>query len=90
MVNAVCFNNHVFAPDVLDRILKETNGKLIGCLGNDSQVNCIESFADGTICYSFCWEAKRKQKDVIDCHNDVEKFIYVNRFNPTKQEKENE
>ena len=76
MVHAICFNKKCFDTDVLGRILAKTNGNDGGYLVNTIQ-NCIESFPDGNIYRSF-QNKENLRKDIIDCGDDIEKFIYVN------------
>lgn len=78
MVNAVCFNLNVFNTEVMDRIIRETGGRFCGRLGDESQVNCIQSFADGTIFYAFCWKQEIDRTKTMDCGTDIERFIHVN------------
>ena len=80
MVHAVCFNKKCFDIDVFERILAKTGGQDAGYLVNTLQ-NCIESFPDGKIYRSFQnrndWIT---DKGIIDCGDDIEKFIYVNQY----------
>lgn len=87
MINAVCFNVHVFKPDVLQRIVHRTGGRMMGCLGNESQVNCIQSFGDGSLFYSFCWKDEVDRNGWLDTGGDIERFIEVNEQfgNPLKK-----
>lgn len=78
MVNAVCFNPVVFKPDVLESIIKRTGARMGGCLGDEAQVNCIQSFTDGTVFYAFCWPKEIDREKIIDTGGDIEKFIHVN------------
>ena len=78
MVNAVCFNLNVFNTEVLNRILRETGARMRGRLGDEAQVNCLQSFADGTMFYAFCWKDEIQRDKIIDCGKDIEQFIYVN------------
>lgn len=80
MVHAVCFNKKCFDIDVFERILAKTGGQDAGYLVNTLQ-NCIESFPDGKIYRSFQnrndWIT---DKGIIDCGDDIEKFVYVNQY----------
>ena len=87
MVNAVCFNLKVFRPEVLAEIVNETGGRMGGYLGEESQVNCLQSFADGTLFYSFCWKQEIDRNKIIDCCGDVDKFIHVNRHYGERHER---
>lgn len=90
MVHAVCFNKKCFDTEVFERILVKTNGNDAGYLINTLQ-NCIESFPDGNIYRSF---HNRKDwindKDIIDCGNDIDKFIYVNQYGTGINNNEND
>lgn len=83
MIRAVCFNLDVFKPDVLQRIVEETGGEWMGYIGDSSQVNCIESFPDGALFYSYCWPDQRAR--MMDCNNDIQKFIYVNSYGKSNE-----
>ena len=85
MVHAICYNKKCFDAEVFERILLKTNGNDAGCLVNSIQ-NCIESFPDGNIYRSF-QSKDNSGKDIIDCGDDIEKFIYVNMYGgKTKEE----
>ena len=79
MINAVCFNIHVFKPGVLQRIVRRPGGRMTGYLVNASQVNCIQSFGDGSLFYSFCWKDEIDRNGWMDTGGDIERFIEVNR-----------
>lgn len=80
MVNAVCFNPTVFKPEVLADIIRRTGARMGGYLGDEAQVNCIQSFADGTLFYAFCWQKEIDREKVINTGGDIEKFIHVNSY----------
>lgn len=80
MVNAVCFNPGVFKPDVLASIVERMGARMGGCLGDESPVNCLQSFADGSLFYAFCWPREIDREKVIDTGGDIEKFIHVNTY----------
>lgn len=89
MINAVCFNPHVFNPDTVERITSSTGGEVAGYLGDPSVANCIRSFPDGSLYYGHVSEDTPVSKRTIDCRHDIERFIYVNRFRKTANLHEN-
>lgn len=80
MIKAVCFNPDVFKIDVLRKIEQETGGTWLGYLGESFQVNCIESFPDGSLFFSYCWPEEAARSNMMDCQHDIQKFIYVNSY----------
>lgn len=76
MIRAMCFNKLAFSLKEIERICRETGGTFGGCLGEAERVNCIESFPNGDIYLTHA----ANHKNVVNCHNDIEKFIYVNRY----------
>lgn len=76
MIRAVCFDKNSMKADTIERICTETMGRLGGFLTDPSMVNCIESFPDGRIYFSYI--GKRIPKTVYNCHNDVNLFIQAN------------
>lgn len=76
MIRAVCFDKNSMKADTIERICTETMGRLGGFLTDPSMVNCIESFPDGRIYFSYI--GKRVPKTVYNCHNDVNLFIQAN------------
>lgn len=78
MIRAICFNADVFKEEVRDKILQETGGQWGGWLAEDIQPNCIESFPNGCIYYSLVTVSDTQ--GVTNCHNDIQRFIYVNSY----------
>ena len=78
MINAVCFNVHVFKSEVLHRIVRRTGGRMMGYLGDEAQVNCIQSFKDGSFYYAYCWKDEIDRNGWLDTGGDIERFIVVN------------
>ncbi len=76
MIRAVCFDKNSFKADTIKRICAETMGRLGGFLTDPSMVNCIESFPDGTIYFSYT--GQMVPKTVYNCHDDVNLFIQAN------------
>lgn len=87
MIHAVCFNRKAFERDTFSKILSQTGGMDAGNLTN-TVWNCIESFPDGNIYKSFVTEQEMKDKGIINCQDDIEKFIYVNQYGTNKKEEE--
>lgn len=76
MIRAVCFNRKFFTLEALRKICAETMGKWGGYLTDPSMVNCIESFPDGSIYFSFT--EKIVNKNIYNCQDDINKFIQAN------------
>ena len=80
MIRAVCFNRDVFRRDILDKIVRRTKGMMTGNLITEGPVNCIESFPDGSLCYSFTTPGELAGRQVTDCGCDIERFMDVNSY----------
>jgi len=78
MINAVCFNLHVFRRNILQKIIRQTGGYMLPVTGDGTHANCIQSTADGTLHYAFCWPQEIERTRMYDCGGDIEKFIRVN------------
>lgn len=76
MIRSVCFSRHIFRQEMLKRICRETKGQMAGFLTDPSMVNCIESFPDGSIYYSFA--PKQMPSHVFNCQGDINRFIQAN------------
>ena len=86
MIRAVCYNRKVFLDETIQRICEETGGHFAGSLVDMSFVNCIESYPDGNFCFSI---VRKGQKDIFDCNEDIDMFIYVNtHYGPDKKQEE--
>ena len=87
MIHAICFNRKAFERETFSKILAQTKGKDAGSL-TSTVWNCIESFPDGNIYKSFVTEQEMNEKDIVNCQDDIEKFIYVNQYGINKEEEE--
>lgn len=86
MIRAVCFNKNVFRWDMLNKVILRIGGIWSGNLVREGPVNCIESFSDGRVYYSYCNRQEVGKGTVTDCGEDLEKFIYVNSYSYGKKE----
>lgn len=87
MIHAICFNRKAFERETFSKILAQTKGKDAGSL-TSTVWNCIESFPDGNIYKSFVTEQEMNEKEIVNCQDDIEKFIYVNQYGINKEEEE--
>lgn len=79
MVHAVLFNPKAFEEENLQKILVQTKGTYEGTMLN-AIWNCMESFSDGSIYKSFVQKDGFDKSKIIDCGDDIEKFIYINNY----------
>lgn len=84
MIDAVCFNRHVFQTETLERILKGLGVETLSPLFREGPVNCIESFRNGNVCYSYSDDGIAEKTGVFNCKEDIDMFIYVNTYNNGK------
>lgn len=89
MVHAVLFNPKAFDSVNLIKILEQTGGNYEGIMVKKLW-NCMESFPDGRIYKSFVRKDELDGKNVIDCGDDLERFIYVNKYGLTNQDEDME
>lgn len=88
MIKAVLFDRKAFTHDAIERICRETGGHYGGALIDPAMANCLESFPNGEIHFSV---SSGKNKEVINCKGDMEKFIHVNsKYGPQRKEEVDE
>jgi len=81
MVRAVCFNKKAFTDEGFLDLLNRLEAEDGGTLAFTRPVNCVESFPNGTLCRSHTerdWPGLYSA--VINCDDNIEKFIYVNSY----------
>jgi hypothetical protein len=86
MVHAVCFNKKYMTGEKYTRVIEEIGANDGGTLiGSMDIFNCLESFPSGDIYRSLIWK-ENLDTEIIDCGEDIEKFIYVNKYGINKKE----
>ena len=79
MVRAICYNVKALTDEGFRELLGRMGAEDGGTLTFERQANCVESFPDGTLCRSFADREDGVPKTVIDCGDDIERFVHVNR-----------
>ena len=79
MIRAICYNVKALTDEGFRELLGRMGAEDGGTLTFERQANCVESFPDGTLCRSFADRTAGLPKTVIDCDDDMERFVRVNR-----------